>query len=517
MDAFLHQVLAGLATGGIYASLALALVMIYQATHLVNFAQGEMAMFTTYIAWSLINAGMPYWPVFLLTVGIAFILGILIERIVIRPVENAPVLAVVVVFIGLLVILNSVAGWIYTYTIKSFPSPFPRQPILGIHYISAHELGAIGVTLAVLALLYAFFRFTPLGLAMRAAAQNPESSRLVGIRVGWMLALGWGLAASVGAVAGMMVAPVVYLDPNMMSGILLYAFAAALLGGIDSPGGAVLGGFTVGVLENVLGAFVALGAYCAAILIDGAGAPYWAVVPAAGGVCLVAGFLFGLPALRLEGLYLALATFALGVAMPQLLKYHHLEKWTGGVQGIVIVKPEPPAFLGEAGLRMNSDQWLYFFALAVAALMFVLGWNLLRGRVGRALIAIRDQHIAAEAMGINSALYKSLAFGVSAMYTGIAGALGAIAVQYVAPDSFTIFLSLVFLVGIVVGGLASISGALYGALFIQFVPNVADEISKAAPWAIFGLFLIGFVYLMPSGVAGAVRMLLVRLMRKGAK
>jgi branched-chain amino acid transport system permease protein len=234
-------------------------------------------------------------------------------------------------------------------------------------------------------------------------------------------------------------------------------------------------------------------------------------------VCLVAGFLFGLPALRLEGLYLALATFALGVSMPQLLKYHHLEKWTGGVQGIVIAKPEPPAFLREAGLQMNSDQWLYFFALAVTVVMFVLGWNLLRGRVGRALIAIRDQHIAAEAMGINSALYKSLAFGVSAMYTGIAGALGAIAVQYVAPDSFTIFLSLVFLVGIVVGGLASISGALYGALFIQFVPNVADEISKAAPWAIFGLFLIGFVYLMPAGVAGAVRTLLVRFTRKGAK
>jgi len=178
----------------------------------------------------------------------------------------------------------------------------------------------------------------------------------------------------------------------------------------------------------------------------------------------------------------------------------------------VIAKPEPPF-----GLPINPDQWLYLFTLAVAVVMFVLGWNLLRGRVGRALIAIRDQHIAAEAMGINSALYKSLAFGVSAMYTGIAGALGAIAVQYVAPDSFTIFLSLVFLVGIVVGGLASISGALYGALFIQFVPNVADEISKAAPWAIFGLFLIGFVYLMPAGVAGAVRMLLLRLWGKRAK
>ena len=256
MDAVIFQVLAGLATGGIYASLALALVMIYQATHLVNFAQGEMAMFSTYIAWSLINAGMGYWPAFFLTVAFAFVLGVLLERVVIRPVENAPVLVVVVVFIGLLVILNSVAGWIYTYTIKSFPSPFPAEPLFGIRYMSAHQLGAIGVTLVVLAVLYVFFRFTPVGLAMRAAAQNPVSSRLVGIRVGWMLALGWGLAAAVGAVAGMMIAPIVYLDPNMMSGILLYAFAAALLGGIDSPGGAVLGGFVVGVLENVLGAFV---------------------------------------------------------------------------------------------------------------------------------------------------------------------------------------------------------------------------------------------------------------------
>src|SRR5436190_3029858 len=255
MDAFLHQVMAGLTTGGIYASLALALVMIYQATHLVNFAQGEMAMSSTYLAWSLINAGMPYWPAFVLTVGISFLLGILIERIVIRPVEHSPVLAVVTVFIGLLVILNSVAGWIYTYTIKTFPSPFPEGMALG-RFMSAHELGAIGVTLVVLAALYVFFRFTPLGLAMRAAAQNPASSRLVGIRVGWMLALGWGLAAAVGAVAGMMVAPIVYLDPNMMAGILLYAFAAALLGGISSPGGAVAGGFAVGVLENVLGAFV---------------------------------------------------------------------------------------------------------------------------------------------------------------------------------------------------------------------------------------------------------------------
>ncbi|MFZ2650346.1 MAG: branched-chain amino acid ABC transporter permease [Burkholderiaceae bacterium] len=255
MDAFVHQVLAGLATGGIYASLALALVMIYQATHLVNFAQGELAMFATYFAWTLINAGVPFWAAFFLTVGFAFVLGVVIERLIIRPVENAPVLAVVVVFIALLVILNSVTGWIYSYTIKTFPSPFPQELRIG-KYMSPHEVGAIGVTLVVLALIFLFFRFTPLGLAMRAAAQNPESSRLVGIRVGWMLALGWGLAAAIGSVAGMMVAPIVFLDPNMMGGILLYAFAAALVGGIDNPAGAVFGGFLVGVLENVLGAFV---------------------------------------------------------------------------------------------------------------------------------------------------------------------------------------------------------------------------------------------------------------------
>jgi len=255
MEAFLHQVLAGLATGSIYASLALSLVMIYQATHLVNFAQGEMAMFATYFAWSLINAGMPYWPAFFLTVIFAFVLGVVIERTIIRPVENAPVLAVVVVFIALLVILNSVTGWIFSYTIKTFPSPFPEEPIFG-RFVTSHQGGAIVITMVVLALLFLFFRFTPLGLAMRAAAQNPESARLVGIRVGWMLALGWGLAAAIGAVAGMMVAPIVYLDPNMMGGILLYAFAAALVGGIDNPAGAVFGGFLVGVLENVLGAFV---------------------------------------------------------------------------------------------------------------------------------------------------------------------------------------------------------------------------------------------------------------------
>ena len=257
MEIFFQQVVSGLATGGIYGSLALALVMIYQATDVVNYAQGEMAMFSTYLAWSMINAGLPYWVAFAATLVIAFVGGIVIERVVIRPVENAPILTIVIVCIGLLVILNSLAGWIYTYTQKPFPSPFPNRPItLGHVIFGAHDLGAIGITLIVLGLLYVFFRYTTLGLAMRAAAQNPASSRLCGIRVGWMLALGWGLAALVGAVAGMMVAPVVFLDPNLMGGILIYAFASATLGGFTSPGGAVVGGLIVGVTENLVGTYV---------------------------------------------------------------------------------------------------------------------------------------------------------------------------------------------------------------------------------------------------------------------
>jgi branched-chain amino acid transport system permease protein len=256
MQAFLHQVLSGLANGGIYASVALALVMIYQATHHVNFAQGEMAMFSTYIALLMINAGFPYWIAFFLTLAFAFVAGVAIERVIIRQFEKAPVLSVVAVFIGLLLIINSAAGWQFDYTIKPFPSPFASNAWYGSAYMSPHEVGMIVVTMVVLAAVFAFFRFTPLGLAMRAAAQNPVSSQLVGVRVGWMLALGWGLAGLIGAVAGMMAAHVVYLEPNMMAGILLYGFAAALLGGIDNPWGAALGGPIVGMLENVAGAYV---------------------------------------------------------------------------------------------------------------------------------------------------------------------------------------------------------------------------------------------------------------------
>lgn len=256
MEQLLHQIAAGLATGGVYASLALALVMIYQATHHVNFAQGEMAMCSTYLAWSLITAGMPYWLAFIVTVVISFFFGMGIERVLIRRVENAPVLSVVIVFIGMQFILNSLAGWVFGYTIQQFPSPFPEEPPFGNPYINSHELGIVVVTFLVVGMLWAFFRFTSAGLALRGAAANSDSAALCGIRVGSMLALGWGLAAAIGAVAGMLIAPVVFLDPNMMGGILIYAFAAALMGGIDSPVGAVIGGFLLGVLENLAGAYL---------------------------------------------------------------------------------------------------------------------------------------------------------------------------------------------------------------------------------------------------------------------
>ena len=255
MDTLLHQITSGLATGAIYAIVALSLVMIFNSTSHINFAQGEMAMFSTYLAWMLIDAGLPYWLAFLATVALSFLGGMALERLVLRPFRDARLLSVVVVFVALLLAFNALAGWIWGYVLKDFPSPVATMKT-GTSLVGAHELFIGVVTASMLFALFAFFRFTPLGLAMRAAAQNPVSARLVGIRVGWTVTLGWGFAAAIGAVAGMLIAPVVFLDPDMMSGILLYAFAAALLGGIDSPAGAVIGGLILGVGGNLLGAYV---------------------------------------------------------------------------------------------------------------------------------------------------------------------------------------------------------------------------------------------------------------------
>ena len=256
MELFTNQVLAGIATGAIYACMALAIVMIYQAIDHLNFAQGEMAMFSTFIAWQLMQWGLGFWPTFLLTLVISFAGGVIIERALFKPLTSAPILAQVAGFIALFAIVNSVAGLTWDFTIKQFPSPFGSSAFLGSQLISTHQAGMIGVTLVLLVLLYAFFRYTRVGLAMRAAASLPESARLVGINTSWMIALGWGMASAIGAIAGMLIAPVVFLEPNMMGGILLYGFAAAVLGGLTSPLGAVVGGFLVGVFENLVGTYI---------------------------------------------------------------------------------------------------------------------------------------------------------------------------------------------------------------------------------------------------------------------
>ena len=312
-----------------------------------------------------------------------------------------------------------------------------------------------------------------------------------------------GRRVTIGILVGVAV-----LLPLFVSNFRLFQFTQVAIYALALLGLNILTGYN-GQISLGHGAFYALGAYTTAILIDRWEVPYGLTVPIAGLLCLVVGTLFGIPALRLEGLYLALATFALSLAVPQILKY--FEHWTGGSQGIVLSKPGAPL-----GLPLSPDQWLYFFTLAILLALLAMAQNLLGGRTGRAIVAIRDNPVAAQAMGVDTPLYKSLVFGVSAAYTGVAGALSALAIAFVAPDAFNVFLSITFLVGVVVGGLASISGALFGALFIQFVPNWAQDISKAAPWAIYGLFLIFFMYLMPHGIAGAVRLGWRRLARRGA-
>ena len=295
--------------------------------------------------------------------------------------------------------------------------------------------------------------------------------------------------------------------PFVVKNFVLFQLTLAMIYGVAILGLNLLTGFN-GQFSLGHSAFFALGAYTAAIMMDHFEIAYYWTLPAAGLICLVFGFLFGLPALRLEGIYLALATFSLAVATPQILKSTPLESWTGGVQGIVIIKPDAPF-----GLPLSSDQWFYFLTLAVVVLMFVCATNLIDSRTGRAIIAIRDHPIAARAMGINIAFYKSVTFGVSALYTGVAGALGAIVIQFVAPDSFTFTFAIALFVGLVVGGVGSIPGALFGGLFVLFVPNFAEQVSKGLAGAVYGVILILVIYLMPSGSAGLVRLIVSKVAR----
>jgi len=252
----LQQIAVGIASGGIYSSVALALVMIFRSTGHVNFAQGEMAMLATFLCWALLDSGMSYWLAFAATVAAAFVGGMLIEWVLIRPVRHGKEMALVTVFLGLLMICNSVAGWTWGYDMKPFASPFDSLSFLANPYVSTHDIGAMAVTVVVMAALFIALRYTLWGLAMRASSENPVSSWLVGISVGRMSGIGWGVASAIGAIAGVMVAPTLFLDPTMMLNVLLYGFAAALLGGINNPWGAVAGGFIIGVLENLIGVYV---------------------------------------------------------------------------------------------------------------------------------------------------------------------------------------------------------------------------------------------------------------------
>ena len=296
--------------------------------------------------------------------------------------------------------------------------------------------------------------------------------------------------------------------PFVVKNFLIFQLTLAMVYAIAILGLNLLTGFN-GQFSLGHSAFFAVGAYTAAIMMDQGGIAYYWTLPAAGIACLVSGFLFGLPALRLEGIYLALATFSLAVATPQLLKSSPLEPWTGGVQGITIIKPDAPF-----GLPLSPDQWLYFFTLAVLLVLYISAANLIDSRTGRAIMAIRDNSIAARSMGVDVSLYKALTFGVSAFYTGVAGALSAIVIQFVAPDSFTFALSIGLFVGLVIGGVGSIAGTLFGGLFVLFVPNIAESVSKGLAGAVYGVILILVIYLMPSGAAGLVRLIGSKVARR---
>jgi branched-chain amino acid transport system permease protein len=295
--------------------------------------------------------------------------------------------------------------------------------------------------------------------------------------------------------------------PFVFQGFVVFQFTEVMIYALAILGLNLLTGYN-GQFSVGHGAFYGLGAYVTAILMNHYGVAYYWTLPAAGGICFVVGTLFGLPALRLQGLYLALATFALAVALPQLLKFHGLEDWTGGVQGIVVDQPDVPGFL-----PIDSDQWLYYFTLAVVLAMFAGAANLVKSRTGRAIMAIRDHPIAAAAMGVNEPLYKTLTFGVSALYTGVAGALGALAVQFVAPDSFSLFLSIYFLVGLILGGMGSLPGCFFGGLFVLYVPNIAEEVSRGLAGAIYGVIMLLVIFVMPSGAAGFTRLLIAYVSR----
>ena len=460
-------------------------------------------MATTYVAYQLIKWGLSYWEAFFATLAIAFVLGTVLELALVRPVQHRSVIAAVIVTVGLFVLIDGVVNWIWGGDFKYMATPFGTKTYhLGGVSIARLYPGMLGVVLVSVVLVWALFRFTKLGLGMRAAALRPAESALVGVRVDWMLAIGWGLAAVLGAVAGLMAEPSqFFLDPTLMQPILVYALSLAARVGIyfiAVVGLNVLTGYT-GQISIGHGAFMAVGGYTTAVMSRDHHTSLILTMLLALAICFVLGLLVGLPALRLSGVYLALATFALAVSVPQLpLKW---SKFLGGRDGVQTS-------------RTVSHTWLYGAAWTASAILFVLAWLILRGRVGRAFRAVRDSEIAAVASGIELPVYKTLAFGISAAYAGVAGSLFVLATNgFAAPDEFGVVLSLQLLVGAAVAGLGSLWGVLAGAVFVGLLPTVSSSVpvigSNHGRDVVFGAAVVLVMLLLPGGSAG----LLARLRR----
>src|SRR5207253_316334 len=491
----------GLALGSLYALTAFGIVLIFKTTRVITFAQGETAMFSTFVAFTLLTAfQLPFAVAFVLTMLFAAVFGALIERVIIRRISTTTVLNPVIVTVGLSLILLGAAGWIWGYEIRTFPDPVVGPPFhIGAVVVSQLNALIFLVTLVLMTVLFAFFRFSPTGIAMRAVAENRVAAQLMGISIGRMNGLGWGMGTAMGAVTGMLIAPINYLDPSMMGDVALKAFAGAVVGGLTSLPGAIPGvapGYVLylvslaliyavvaiglGILIGYTGqislghaGFFAIGAYASALLTLRLGLPFVVAVLVAGSVSAAIGFLLGLPALRLSGPYLAVATLGFGLAIPQLVVWQG--SWTGGSSGLHGL-PLASLPLGAFTIVFRTDQDYYYLAAAVLIVLTIFARNVVTSHTGRAFVAIRDSEIAARAMGVNLVRYKTTAFALSALYAGIAGALYAHLLHGISPEDFTVLLSVDFLTMIVLGGLGSVGGALSGALLLTFLQNALTRL-----------------------------------------
>lgn len=599
---FGQLVFSGLAMGSLYALVALGLVMVFKSTNLINFAYGQMAMLSTFFGFTLLERfGLPYGLAFVGALAFSAMLAVAVQQIL-RPAKNSS--SVIVATLALYMVFSAVAGMVWGWDPQSFPSVFTGEPLVFLDIVASQaNLFNLAVTIGLMLMMFLFFRFTMTGIAMRALSQNAMAASLMGISVDKLFILTWALSGILGGVAGFLVAPTTFLDTNMMAVMLLKAFTAAVLGGFTSYPGVVIGGLTLGVLENLVAGYIstdlkdtfsfvlliavlcvkpegilgkpirmlgkkvaeehlpfdssaprlsnarklmllaaavafpfafqdntyilyfaclvgiymivaiglnflvgytgqislghaalfAIGAYASALLTLNFGVPFWVAMPAAGLIAGLAGLLLGLAALRLSGLYLAIATLGLGEAMPQILL-----KWDSVTNGYNGLKPAKPAF---GPLVLDNEFKFYFLILAVLIVVVMVTNNLLRSKVGRAFIASRDSEAGAEAMGIPLARYRILAFVLSACFAGVAGSLYAHVVGFISPSDFNSWMSLVFLCMVFVGGVGSIPGAMLGATFMTAVPQFFAG-SKSFSGILFGCALLVIILFFPKGLAG---------------